>query len=107
MAKQTLQVKESADSYEELYIKNIMEALRPDGTKAIRVDFVFDTPIMPIKNVEKSITVDFNPSQTITLPQENKVIIYFSVPEWNIVKDKFQVGGTYPIAIKDKKIVIG
>lgn len=92
----------------DVYIQNIVYVTRPDGTDAIRIDFVFDTPIMPAENPRQIVlNVSPNPSVPITKPRELKASIILSTEEWAKVKNKYQVGQTYSFKVEDEKITIG
>ena len=89
----------------EVYIQNIAFAVRPDGSDAVRIDFVFNTPIMPAEKPQQY-TVNIGPHTPLTKPKELKATIILSLEEWEKVKDKYQVGQTYTFKVKEGQISI-
>jgi len=90
---------------DEVKVKNVLLANRPDGSNSIRVDLTFKHPVK-LNKTPKELNIPIIPGMPPKEPEENKAILFLSLAEWEELKEKYQVGNKIKVFIDKKKRLI-
>ena len=96
---------------QEVFVSHIQYAFRPNGQKAVVVDFFFESIFIEKRATtsphEHVAQININSTGiTPAIPEERKLTMFFSLEEWKEVEKKFTLGSTHIVKIDSKKRVI-